>query len=194
MWVWTFSFFLLFCPTRLNFYATPSGRRWLWRVSPWASCTSPGLQKANPSQVLTAVLKLASCFPVSSCWLLSGPLVTLASLFFLWKHLVWWRSCVDYLFPPLFVCGVHGTTLLPSSVVNIAHGLLVSSLLVLLLLIWGFGQIGKWCCCHHKFYLVLPCAYVHLPESWGKSFLFLTLSHWASVTRAMLFLSLACYF
>ena len=47
-WVWTFSFWPLCSPTLLNFESSPRERRWPWRVSPWASCPSPGLGKANP--------------------------------------------------------------------------------------------------------------------------------------------------
>lgn len=54
-WVWTFSF-PFFSPTLLNFDSTPIAQRWPQRLSPWASCPSPGLGKVNPPQLSAAVL------------------------------------------------------------------------------------------------------------------------------------------
>lgn len=61
------------------------------------------------------------------------------------------RHIVGHLFLPPSVFGVHGDNLAPSFFVNIVRGLWFCSLVALHVFIWGFGEIDKCYCWHHRF-------------------------------------------
>lgn len=159
--------FFLFALIFLNFDSIPNGRR---RVSLCSSHSHQKRGKHIPSwlQLLFFSWPPACHWIPASCSQVHWP-PGCFFFFLLHKYLVSCRSCVGHLFLPPFGFGVHGDNLAPCFVVNIVHGLWFCSLVALHVFIWGFGEIDKCYCCHHRFLesTLLFCTYVHVHERWG---------------------------